>query len=620
MKFVTFIRTSLYRKLNVSILLSSLLPLLILAFLSYSGYVDRAESRAANYRYELMKLFASNMEQFLTQIEQISYTVYQDNAQQILSNQDEADPVQKVRDAMTLEKMFQKQLNFYHFYALDSILILNRKGDVVYNSDGVIDPAFRFAESEWFRETGADQERADYRVVGPHRQPYFISHSGSNSNGNAKEPYALSYIHQIGNIGAPLKPLGTIIIDFKLQDLGNLMQPLLTDGSGRITIVDDKGTIVYDSDSRRIGTMTDKALVPGFEEEQGYTLMNMEGKKQLVSYFKLASTGWNIYYLDDIQVLVSDTADIRQMTIWLVVVSFVVAVIISIALTVGLLRPMNKLKKMMKQVRDGNLNVHVPMLSHDEINELGLGFNEMLQRVRQLVDEVYKMQIHEREAQLKALQAQINPHFLYNTLETINSIAQVKKVDIISKIARAMSDMFRYSIRMEAASVPLAEEIRHIENYLKIMNIRFDNKIVVVVDIPEELRPCMILKLTLQPVVENALVHGLELKPDQGLLCIRARKCADELEMIVSDNGIGMTAAELNELNRALQAPDMPQNAKQESGGIGMRNVHHRIRYYFGDQYGLAVSSKYGEGTEVRIRLPVLQEASTVFVNKNKST
>jgi len=606
MRIIRYLRKSIYRKFVLSFILVSLLPLLFLSVLSYSGYVKSFENKTANYNFELMKLITDKMENYLIQIEQLSFTVYQDNIQQILNKSSVNDSVQMIKDTMIIEQIFQRQKDFYNFKGIiNSITLLNIDGSVRFDSTGTIDEDFDFSKSSWFEKVLSNENTG--LIIGPHMQPYQKRFSlAAESTEEPLAQYNLSYIRKIGSIDMPGKILGIIIIDFGLSEFEKLIQPLIMGRSGEITILDAEKTVIFDSNPQKIGKKNDKVYLTESDRKMGYTSENINGKQIMVSFYRFSFTGWEIYCLNDIKEMVSDTDEILYVTILLVIISFIAAVFISILLSFGLLKPIKNLQLMMKKVRDGDLTVQAPLLSQDEIGELCFGFNEMLQKIRYLVEEVYKTQIHEREAQLNALQAQINPHFLYNTLETISSIAQVEEVDIISKIARAMSNMFRYSTRIGGAVVPISEEIRHIDNYVSILEVRFENKFEFIIDVPENLMDYGIIKLVLQPIVENAVFHGIEMKTGKGLLKISAKKIEEDIEITVSDNGIGMTEAKIIELNNMLNTSENQFNIEFKNGRVGIRNVHERIKLYFGEKYGLKIETAEETGTIVRILIPAI--------------
>jgi len=211
------------------------------------------------------------------------------------------------------------------------------------------------------------------------------------------------------------------------------------------------------------------------------------------------------------------------------------------------------------------------------------------------------------DAQMRSLESQINAHFLYNTLESINSIAAIEDVPNISTMALALGNMFRYSIKTQSELVPLAEEIRHVQDFVSIQLIRCDYAFSLEVDVSDSLKEKKVLKLILQPLVENALYHGLNYCMEGDRISLGAVREDSHLLLTISDNGKGMAAEELEKLQKQLnQKQEFTELGKRYGQSIGIKNIHTRIRLYYGGYYGLQISSQPGRGTSVRVILPMM--------------
>lgn len=229
--------------------------------------------------------------------------------------------------------------------------------------------------------------------------------------------------------------------------------------------------------------------------------------------------------------------------------------------------------------------------------------------MKDLMEEAYRSKMLEREAELRALQAQINPHFLYNTLDTINWLAISRDADDISHMIESLSDYFRLSLNKGKDHVCITDEMELARVYLEIQQNRFPSTFKFVIEADPEANGCIIPKLTLQPIVENALLHGIRKnKSKTGTICIRAERCGDELEITVKDDGIGME----EQLASSLLSESRPLLRAEGSGSsYGLYNVNERIKLLAGYEYGLAVRSRPGEGTVVTVRLKAVQEKQT---------
>lgn len=255
---------------------------------------------------------------------------------------------------------------------------------------------------------------------------------------------------------------------------------------------------------------------------------------------------------------------------------------------------------MMVKVGKGNFNAYSSYESKNEIGILSSHFNMMVEQVQQLIQEVYQEQYLKQRAELKALRMQINPHFLYNTLESINWMARIKGVPEIGKMVKALGDLMRASISGDDF-VLIDEEIRNINNYLTIQKFRYGDRFNVVVDIRDDIRMVKIPKLVLQPIVENAIVHGIENMVGNGEIKIKGAAEEKKVVLEVTDNGAGIN----EELIPSILSGNYKSKQSEDHTRIGLINVDRRIKIYYGQEYGLSISSTPGAGTCVKINIPL---------------
>ena len=254
----------------------------------------------------------------------------------------------------------------------------------------------------------------------------------------------------------------------------------------------------------------------------------------------------------------------------------------------------------MQQVQNGNFDIRNDYHSKDEVGILSDNFNAMIENTNELIQTIYQKELLKQEAELRFLKFQINPHFLYNTLETINWISRIHGVPEAGKIAKALGDLMREGLR-DDDFVPIKDEIRNIENYLLIQQYRYGEKIKVTINIDPNITEVRTPKFILQPIIENALVHGLDSKIDGGNIRIFGGYDGEDILLTVEDDGVGMPEeVRRNLLNENLRKAN--DNGKHTH--IGILNVHKRIRLYFGSNYGLSIHSEEGVGTVVTIRIP----------------
>jgi len=235
---------------------------------------------------------------------------------------------------------------------------------------------------------------------------------------------------------------------------------------------------------------------------------------------------------------------------------------------------------------------------------LAHGFNTMIDEIQRLVDDVLRAQLHEREAELHALQSQIKPHFLYNTLESINMLALTHGDREVSRMVTSLGRLLRHAIGSGEPLISVREELEHVHHYMVVQHMRFGDRITITIEVDPQLLDGLIPRLALQPLVENALTHGLEPRPGPGWVTVRGSLVGSDLMFTVEDNGMGMDAGTLAGLRARLEE-DLPRDGRS----IGLANVHRRIHLHCGMEYGLSVESLPGEGTRVIMRVPRLAPA-----------
>lgn len=297
----------------------------------------------------------------------------------------------------------------------------------------------------------------------------------------------------------------------------------------------------------------------------------------------------------------------------ILVFSFAAAWIISASIYL----PIKKLHDVTTTITKNDLQALVTSSNVDEITELGMSFNIMIGRIRQLLDAKIKEQENLKKAELKALQAQINPHFLYNTLDTIVWLAEAGQTAQVIEIVSALSNFFRIALSKGKDWITIEQEIEHVRSYLTIQKMRYRDILDYEIEVDEDILGGTILKLTLQPLVENALYHGIKYKREGGVIRVRAHREGEDLVLLdVQDNGVGFTPYRLAKIQDAirLEADDI----SYKESGFGLENVNKRIKLYYGRQYGLKVESRYQEGTRVTVTIPLKGSPETATLEEQE--
>lgn len=291
---------------------------------------------------------------------------------------------------------------------------------------------------------------------------------------------------------------------------------------------------------------------------------------------------------------------------------FSILVILELALSIiipnGIVKPIQHLNDITNQVAKGNLSVRAKNLHGVEVKNLGESLNIMIGKIDYLLTAVKKEEKNLREAELELLQSQINPHFLYNTLDTIIWLAESGKYDEVVGMVTSLSNFFRTSLNYGNGMVTLREEERHIRSYLQIQQVRYQDILDYDIDIPEILHDTIIPKITLQPIVENALYHGIKNRRGKGKIILTAYRELQDVIISIIDNGIGMEEEDLSRVVKLYKGEDKERLDSKKS--FGLYNVNERIKLKFGSSYGISISSKYGEGTCVKVKLPLVVNAS----------
>ncbi|WP_028549833.1 cache domain-containing sensor histidine kinase [Paenibacillus sp. UNC451MF] len=333
-------------------------------------------------------------------------------------------------------------------------------------------------------------------------------------------------------------------------------------------------------------------------------MQSTEGKKMVVLYDTIGINKWKVaavYPQDEIYEKIND--------IQYVSLSVMAAVLLIVALLSGILaniiaRPLGKLTRQIDRIEQGNLDVVIPELPSREIGILSKGIQDMLERIKLLLAQVEHEQEQKRLSELSVLQAQIQPHFLYNTLFSIKQLCEMNETKEASQMITALSNYFRISISKGSEIIPIANELEHVKQYLYIQHQRYGNAISYEIEMPAAMKEYLIVKLTLQPLVENAIYHGVKKVRRPGLITIHGRIEGDDCYLSIKDNGYGISPERLEELRRSLNGLRDDAEEEQPVVGFGVRNVHRRLQLHYGSEYGLAYESEEGSGTVVTVKIP----------------
>lgn len=373
-----------------------------------------------------------------------------------------------------------------------------------------------------------------------------------------------------------------------------------------VFVIDERNNLIYgknDFDEKNKKNQLQyeqlEKYIKNMDSDNAVVTIREQDKKYLVVREDSNKAGWTIVFYMPSELIVGPTQPLKALTVFTMVLAVVAAGIALIAFSRLIGNRLRKLQTMMNEVEEGRLDIEVVNINDngDEIDDLFRSFGKMIRQINILIGEVYQGEIRQKQYEMKALQAQINPHFLYNSLSLINWKAIEAEQTDISKITLALSTFYRTSLNKGGNLLRVADEINNCKSYLEIQLYMHDYEFEVEFCVEEEILDCETINLILQPLVENAIEHGIDLKEDggRGKLIISGSHEEDAIILKVEDNGVGI------EPERAAEMLSM------QSKGYGVRNVNERIKLQYGDDYGLQVKSELEKGTIVSIRLPYIK-------------
>ncbi|WP_420798576.1 cache domain-containing sensor histidine kinase [Paenibacillus beijingensis] len=417
---------------------------------------------------------------------------------------------------------------------------------------------------------------------------------------------------------------GILAIEIKDQPLTSLWSTVDLGEQGFFFILNDNGNVVYAPETDRLGDVLQTDISQRVQEGNERFIRNVRGEPMMFVSRKSGYSGWSLVVSLPVKELRAPISSIRSTTIAVGIVTLVVALFLAVRFGRSIVRPLRHLRESMRETEKGNWSSISGEAREDEIGGLIHSYNVMVSRLSEMIERVYRAELREYKTQLElqniqlerqraefqALQLQINPHFLYNTLETINCYAIVQDSDDISEMVAAMAYMLRYSIQTNLEEITIANELNHVRNYMMILKHRIGREFEIDVIVPPKLLLEKTVRLTLQPIVENIFQHAFAdgIEPHH-FVCIDARKEDGYLQITVEDNGVGIEAEKLRQLQERLRRNRLADTAEEtepyKRGGIGLINVHRRIQMVYGDEFGIRIESTRDFGTKIMMTMPL---------------
>ena len=401
--------------------------------------------------------------------------------------------------------------------------------------------------------------------------------------------------------------IGYVVCDTESSAIEKTVKKYISDRDGIIWIQPRGDQVIY---SLQGGSQEDiqcyKAIAGNIAQNQNVLDNNVTIGNRVL--FQIPKSKYNLeaFSLIPQSLLIENQKLLMKNIIIIAIIMLIIFIAFSFVLSKSITKPLEKLSDTMNKIKTGNTTLRATNLKDDEIGQLGKNFNEMLDEIDSLIAQKYESQILLNQAEYKALQTQINPHFLYNTLDTMCSIAESQGSQIVSSMSRSLSNLFRYSLDMKHPLSTVSKEIIHLKNYIYVMNVRMRNEVNYRFNIDEQVLQDVLPRISLQPIVENALKHGLRNKKGEKDIEISAFVDGDNLKIVVADNGIGM---DVSNINQKLEICDL--SLVEQGNSIGLININARIKILFGKEYGLYLISNGIQGTSVILTMPRKSEVKS---------
>lgn len=544
---------------------------------------EMVEKETHVYAYEIVKQLGRNIESYIDHMQEVMWMISSQDTS--LINQLKEPLNQKaVRKSYFLEEMRNRGSS----NGVVSINIFGENGLVLTDSaSNAIKDYIDVKQMEWY--TKAVEAQGKPVISASHTQNYLKN--------EGKWVFSLSAAIMEEN-----KILGIVLIDMSYKNLTDMCNDIQLGEKGYVYIVGQGQEMIYHPKQQLIYSgILQEDLARVMQQEEGSFTEVLEDKR-LVTVHSLKGVGWRVVGVSYIGELLVSKQEIIIPLIILTLLALVVAFLISKRIVSQTAKPIRELTEHMQEIELGKLGVEIDTQSDtEEIQCLTASFKEMVYKIEGLIEQVEDNQKKLRKSELKVLQSQINPHFLYNSLDTIIWLGEREECEKVVQMTAALARYFRLSLSKGKEVITIYEEVEHVKHYLQIQKIRYASKLTYTIEVSPDIFDEMIVKIVLQPLVENALYHGIKDLEEGGYIRVLGFREGNNIILEVYDNGKGMSRKQIKNIFKA------PSSTSITKGGVAIKNVHERIQVYFGQDYGLSYESEYGKWTKVRITIPVIE-------------
>lgn len=587
---------SLFTKSVAALIIIGVLPLMIMGIGIYNSYLGSLQTVLLSNMYRTTLTISRNLEELLDEMEENTKYLYSTRSPdygyiyQILDNESISSDKKNTEITDLLRDILYMNQYIDHVFLIlpdGTVCSVMHSPERIVNKDVII---------SWHKENFRENSRAMH-LLPVHTADYYM--------GTQECDFTISRnIMNTSTIeSASSEILGTLYIDVSEDYLDNIFNETRLEDGSRIYIVDKSAKdFVYNPYQDEDG---DESSLLNYLGSMDSAYQYIRAEDEYFIYSEVPGTDWMIvesissYHLED------RYQAIRNTTLLIIGISAVVLIVIYYFYSKRSSRPIRNLANAMVSIEQGNLTTRVHIQSNDEIGYLAQGLNHMTENLQTHIRKVYIAEIRQREAEIEALKTQIQPHYLYNTLDVIRMTAITHDDGETADMLDGLSGQLKYLIGNGRDMVTLRDEVESVRNYFKIIRIRYENRFSLEVNVSEDVMGLEVPQLILQPVVENAVKHGLRAREGEGVVAIQSGIAEEYLEITVMDNGVGMSQERLEYVRQLLESHETENHPRSKRASIGIKNVYDRIRLIYGDEYNIEISSFEGIGTIVKYRLPV---------------
>lgn len=594
-----FINLSIRNKIIFLFSILLIIPIIIIGLFTYNYIISVVQKRAVDYTSEIQHSIISKTDSYFSQMNDLLMNIaYETNDMTSLDLSRRAMPDNETRqDNKTLQYLKETDQIYNVLLAstrkskyINSISLYTESRNVLaYKTIYNVNNSYSPDNEDWFKKVQASKR--EIIISNTHRDNQLIDNSKSN---------VITIARKIYN-PADYSEIGILAMNISLDAINDLYKDILKNEGVKVYFVNGDGFINYCNDNSQYMGYLDAEIKSDILKPEGiFTFFDNDGAKMFATYQTSSLTGWKILFTMKYSNLVLEANVLKAVIIIVIIFLCSFLYFLIVYFSKRIVRPIKNLELGMSTAIQSNFKNKLDITSIDEVGRLGEKFNLMLDKINQLISDVYYEQDLKRQAEINALQAQINPHFLYNTLNTIKLMAVLQKSDKIANTIDSLVKLLQFTAKKTEEFVSIKDEVTALQDYIEIQKVRYYNKIKFIFEIEEATLSFKTLKFTLQPFIENSIFHGLEPRGGKGTITVKIFRQEDDICFTVRDDGTGMDEATLNNLLNT------DHENKNSFNKIGIKNVHQRIKLYFGYQYGVNIKSHINAGTEAQIKIPVI--------------